>query len=62
MHFEILPEGTDEQKFQTKHLQNLMLQIFKCLSKQNPSFMWTFFERMVVKYELQTKNLLQLPI
>ena len=38
-----------------------MLQIFECLSKEGPSFMWTFFERKHTKYELRTTNLLQIP-
>ena len=58
---QVLLEITDEQKVHTKNLQKLMPQIFKCLSEENPSFMWTFFERKHTKYELRTKNLLQLP-
>ncbi len=61
MPFEVLLERTDERKVHIKNLQKLMLQIFKCLSEENPSFMWTFFERKHIKYELRTKNLLQLP-
>ncbi len=61
MQFEILLERTGERKIHRKNLQKLMLQIFKCLSEENPSFMWTFFERKHLKYELRTKNLLQLP-
>ena len=38
-----------------------MLQIYKCLSKENPSFMWKFVEKRDIKYELRTKNLLQAP-
>ena len=48
-------------KKSTKNLQTLMLQICKCLSQENPSVMWTFFDRKDVKFELRTKNLLQLP-
>ena len=59
--FAVLLEITDERKVHAKNLQKLMLQIFKCLSEENPSFMWTFFERKHTKYELRTKNLLQLP-
>ena len=59
--FEVLLKRTDEQRVHTKNLQKLMLQIFKCLSEENPSFMWTFFERKHLTYELRNKNLLQLP-
>ena len=52
--FEVLLEITDEQKVHTKNLQKLMPQIFKCLSEENPSFMWTFFERKHLKYESRT--------
>ena len=61
MQFEVLLKRTDEQRVHTKNLQKLMLQIFKCLSGENPSFMWTFFERKHLTYELRNKNLLQLP-
>ena len=61
MQFEVLLKRTDERRVHTKNLQNLMLQIFKCLSEQNPSFMWTFFERKYLTYKLRNKNLLQLP-
>ena len=54
--FEVLLEITDERKVHTKNLQKLMLQIFKCFSEENPSFMWTFFERKHIKYELRSKT------
>ena len=61
MQFEVLLKRTDEQRVHTKNLQKSMLQIFKCLTEENPSFMWTFFERKHLTYELRNKNLLQLP-
>ena len=57
--FEVLLTRAD--KFHIKNLQKLMLQIYKCQSEENPSFMWKFFEKRDVKYELRTKNLLQTP-
>ena len=36
-----------------------MLQIYKCQSEENLSFMCKFFQKRDVKYELRTKNLLQ---
>ena len=59
--FEVLLTRTDEQKVRIKNLQKLMLQICKSQSEENPSFMWKFFEKRDVKYELRTKNLLQTP-
>ena len=61
MPFEVLLSRTDEQKVHIKHLQKLMLQIYKCLSEKTPSFKWKFFEKRDIKYELRTKNLLQTP-
>ena len=59
--FEILLTRRDERKVHTKNLQKLMIQIYKCLSEENPLFMWEFFKKEDVKYELRTKNLLQAP-
>jgi len=38
-----------------------MLQICNCLTEENQSFMWKFFEKREMKYELQTKYLCQTP-
>ena len=59
MPFEVVLTRTDERKVHTKHLQKLMLQIFECLFEENPSFMWKFFEKRDMKYELRARNLLQ---
>ena len=59
--FEALLTKTDERKVHIKNLQKLMLQMYKCLSDKNLSFIWKFFEKSDVKYELRTKNLLQTP-
>ena len=61
MPFEVLLSRTDERKVHAKNLQKLMLQIYKCLSEKTPSFMWKFFEKRDIKYDLRTKNLLQTP-
>ena len=61
MPFEVLLSRTDERKVHIKNLQKLMLQIYKCLSEKTPSFMWKFFEKRDIKYELRTKYLLQTP-
>ena len=59
--FEVLLTRTDERKGHIKNLQKSMLQIYKCQLEENPSFMWKFFKKRDVKYELRTKNLLQTP-
>ena len=59
--FAVLLTRADEQKVHIKNLQKLMLQIYKCQSEENPSFMWKFFEKRDVKYKLRTKILLQTP-
>ena len=59
--FEALLTRTDERKFHTKNLQKLILQSYKCLSEESTSYMWKFFEKRDMKYELRTKNLLQKP-
>ena len=56
--FEVLLTRTDERKVHSKNLQKSMLQIYKCLSEENPSFMWKFVEKRDMKYELRTKDLL----
>ena len=61
MPFEAVLTRTDEQTVHTKNLKKLMLQIYKCLSEQNPSFMWKFFKKRDTQYELRTRNLLQTP-
>ena len=38
-----------------------MLQSYKYLSEENRSFMWKFFEKGDMKYELRTIDLLQTP-
>ena len=43
--YEVLLERIDERKVHIKKLQNLMLLIFQCLTKESPSFMRTLFER-----------------
>ena len=36
-----------------KTLLNLMIEIYKCLSCENPSFMWNIFERKELTYNLR---------
>ena len=38
-----------------------MIEIFKCLSYENPPFMWNLFERKDLTYNLRSGSLLKLP-
>ena len=44
-----------------RNLQKVLLEIYKCLNSENPSFMWNIFQTKDVAYNLKTKSLLQLP-
>ena len=57
---ELLARGS-ECTIDIRNVQNLMLEIYKCLNLENPSFMWNIFQTKDVAYNLRTKNLLQLP-
>ena len=57
---EFLARGS-ECSIRTQNLQKLMLEIYKCLSSENPSFIWQIFRAKDVAYKLRTKNLPQLP-
>ena len=38
-----------------------MHEVYKCISKENPSFMWNMFHEKSSQYDLRSKNLLMLP-
>ena len=41
--FEELLRKSNECKIHIKNLQKLMLEVYKCINKGNPSFMWNMF-------------------
>ena len=45
----------------TKHLQTLMTEVFKCLNKLNPEFMWGYFVHKETPYTLRSLNTVKLP-
>ena len=57
---ELLARG-NECTIHIGNLQKLMLEIYKCLNSENPSFMWNIFQTKDVAYNLRTQKLLQLP-
>ena len=59
--FEELLQKISSDRIYVKILQCLMIEIFKCLSYENPSFMWNIFERKELTYNLRSGSLLQLP-
>ena len=44
-----------------KNLQKLMLEVCKCITSGNPSFLWEFFNRKMLPYDLRINDLLQRP-
>ena len=57
--FETLLCKANECTVHQRNLQKLMLEIYKCLHFENPSFMWEFFEKKDLTYNLRTQNLLR---
>ena len=39
----------------------LMIEVYKSLNQQNPSFLWELFARKVINYNLRIKDILALP-
>ena len=48
-------------KIHVQNLQKLVIEIYKTMNNLNPSYIWEVHEENVVKYDLRTKNLCQLP-
>ena len=59
--FDELLEKSESVKIHDQNLQKLMIEIYKTMKNVNPSYIWEFHERKVVKYDLRTKNLCRLP-
>ena len=58
--FEELLHRNEEETIHDKNLQKLMLEVYKCMTSGNPSFLWEFFNKKVFPYSLRIHNLLQL--
>ena len=58
--FEELLEQSGDFTIHTKHLQYLLIEIYKSLNKLNPNFMWKLFEKKVTKYSLKSIDTLRL--
>ena len=59
--FEELLHRNEAVTFHDKNLQKLMLEVYRCMTFGNPSFLWEFFTKTVLPYSLRLNNLLQLP-
>ena len=59
--FEELLHRNEEVTIHEKNLQKLILEVYRCMTSGNPSFLWEFFNRKVLPYTLRINNLLQLP-
>ena len=59
--FEALLAKNGETNIHTKNLRMLMIEIYKMLNNTNLSFMQEYFIRKDVKYDLRTRDLLQIP-
>ena len=59
--FEELLRKSNECKIHIKNLQKLMLEVYKCVNKENPSFMCNMFLEKSSRYDLRSNNLLMLP-
>ena len=60
--FEELLDRDDRKTMHTKNLQNLMVEIYKSFNQLSPEYMWEFFIKKDVPYNLRTKELCKLPL
>ena len=58
---ENLLNRSDDISIHQKHLRYLAIEVYKSLTKLNPGFMWNFFERNHIPYNLRRGDLLLLP-
>ena len=59
--FDELLQKIDDTRVHVKNLRNLMVEIYKCLSCENPSFMRNIFQQKELAYNLRSGSLLMLP-
>ena len=59
--FEELLHRKEEVTIHDKNLQKLILEVYRCMTSANPSFLWEFFNKNELPYSLRINNLLQLP-
>ena len=59
--YENLLNRSDDISIHQKHLRYLAIELYKSLTMLNPGFMWNFFERNHIPYNLRRGDLLLLP-
>ena len=59
--FDELLEKSESVRIHDQNLQKLMIEIYKTMKNLNPSYIWEFHERKVLKKDLRTKKLCRLP-
>jgi len=59
--FEELLERDNTKTTHTKNLQKLMIEVYTLLNHLNPEYMWEFFSKRDVQYNLHTNELCKLP-
>ena len=58
--FDELLKKTGQLSIHCRHLQFLLIEVFKSLNKENPKFMWDIFQIKTSKYNLRAVNTLKL--
>ena len=61
LYFHKLLERDNTKTTHTKNLQKLMIEVYKSFNHLNPEYMWEFFSKKDVQYNLRTKELCTLP-
>ena len=59
--FEELLQRDNTKTAHNKNLQKLIIEVYKLFNHLNPEYMWEFFTKRVVQYNLRTKELYKLP-
>ena len=59
--FEELLIRNDEKTVHVQNLQKLLIEVYKSLNHENPSFLWDLFTRKEINYNLRVKDILTLP-
>ena len=59
--YEELLHIKEEVTIHERNLQKLMLEVYRYMTSENPSFLWEFFNKKVLPYSLRINNLLQRP-
>ena len=59
--YENLLNRSDDISIHEKHLRYLAIEVYKSLTLLNPGFMWNFFERNHIPYNLRRGDILFLP-